>query len=88
MADQARRLRNHPSVYVWLDGSDGPPPADVEKMYLSALSEAEWPNPSLSSASETPTTVTGKSGVKMTGPYEYVPPVYSFANTQAGGAYG
>src|SRR5438552_2937330 len=70
MADQARRLRNHPSVFVWFYGSDGPPPADVEKMYLAILSEAEWPNPSVSSASETPTTVTGKSGVKMTGPYE------------------
>ncbi len=88
MADQARRLRNHPSVFVWFYGSDGPPPADVEKMYLSILSEADWPNPSVSSASETPTTVTGKSGVKMTGPYEYVPPVYWLADTQAGGAYG
>jgi len=57
-------------------------------MYLSILSQAEWPNPSISSASETPTTVTGKSGVKMTGPYEYVPPVYWLADTQAGGAYG
>ena len=88
MADQARRLRNHASVFVWLYGSDGPPPADVEKMYLSILTDAEWPNPSLSSASEAPTTVTGKSGVKMTGPYEYVPPVYWLADTQAGGAYG
>jgi len=88
MADQARRLRNHASVFVWLYGSDGPPPADVERMYLSVLNEAEWPNPSVSSASETPTTVTGKSGVKMTGPYEYVPPVYWLADTTAGGAYG
>jgi len=88
MADQARRLRNHASVFVWLYGSDGPPPADVEKMYLSVLHDADWPNPSVSSASETPTTVTGKSGVKMTGPYEYVPPVYWLADTTAGGAYG
>lgn len=88
MADQARRLRNHASVFVWLYGSDGPPPADVEKMYLGILSDVQWPNPSISSASETPTTVTGKSGVKMTGPYEYVPPVYWLADTQAGGAYG
>ncbi len=88
MADQARRLRNHASVFVWLYGSDGPPPADVEKMYLAILSDAEWPNPSLSSASETPAPVTGKSGVKMTGPYEYVPPVYWLADTQAGGAHG
>ena len=88
MADQARRLRNHASVFVWLYGSDGPPPADVEQMYLDVLKEAEWPNPSISSASDTPTKVTGNSGVKMTGPYEYVPPVYWLADTKAGGAYG
>ncbi len=88
MAEQARRLRNHASVFVWLYGSDGPPPADVEQMYLDVLKEAEWPNPSISSASETATKVTGNSGVKMTGPYEYVPPVYWLADTKAGGAYG
>jgi len=88
MADQARRLRNHSSVFVWLYGSDNPPPADVEKMYLGVLHDAEWPNPSVSSASAAPTTVTGNSGVKMTGPYEYVPPVYWLADTTAGGAYG
>jgi exo-1,4-beta-D-glucosaminidase len=88
MEDQARRLRNHPSVLVWLYGSDNPPPEDVEQMYLKILKESEWPNPSVSSASEQPTKVTGKSGVKMTGPYEYVPPVYWLADTKAGGAYG
>src|SRR6266852_872021 len=88
MADQARRLRNHASVFVWLYGSDGPPPADVEQMYLDVLKEAEWPNPALSSASDTPTKLTGNSGVKMTGPYEYVPPVYWLEDTKAGGAYG
>jgi exo-1,4-beta-D-glucosaminidase len=88
MADQSRRLRNHPSVFVWLYGSDNPPPADVEQMYLDILKETEWPNPSVSSASEQKTKVTGESGVKMTGPYEYVPPVYWLADTKAGGAYG
>jgi exo-1,4-beta-D-glucosaminidase len=87
LVDQISRLRNHPSVFVWLYGSDGPPPADIENMYLGILKDLEWPNPSVSSASEMPTTVTGKSGVKMTGPYEYVPPVYWLADTQAGGAY-
>jgi exo-1,4-beta-D-glucosaminidase len=47
-----------------------------------------WPNPIISSASAEKTTVTGNSGVKMTGPYEYVPPVYWLADTKAGGAYG
>jgi exo-1,4-beta-D-glucosaminidase len=88
LRSQIRILRNHPSVFVWLYGSDGPPPADVEKMYLAILKELQWPNPSISSASATPTTVTGDSGVKMTGPYEYVPPVYWLADTTAGGAYG
>src|ERR1700687_2576215 len=88
LRSQIRILRNHPSVFVWLYGSDGPPPANVEKMYLGILKELEWPNPSVSSASATSTTVTGASGVKMTGPYEYVPPVYWLADTKAGGAYG
>jgi exo-1,4-beta-D-glucosaminidase len=88
LRSQIRILRNHPSVFVWLYGSDGPPPADVEKMYLGILKDLDWPNPSISSAAANTTTVTGKSGVKMTGPYEYVPPVYWLADTKAGGAYG
>jgi exo-1,4-beta-D-glucosaminidase len=88
LVDQISRLRNHPSVFVWLYGSDGPPPADIESMYLGILKDLGWPNPSVSSASETPTKVTGKSGVKMTGPYEYVPPVYWLTDKKAGGAYG
>src|SRR5467141_295701 len=88
LRDQITRLRNHPSVFVWLNGSDNPPPANVEKMYLDIEKELQWPNPVVSSASEQKTAVTGESGVKMTGPYEYVPPVYWLADTQAGGAYG
>jgi exo-1,4-beta-D-glucosaminidase len=88
MKDQALRLRTHPGVYVWLYGSDNPPPAAIERMYLGILKDAEWPNPSVSSASEQPTPVTGSSGVKMTGPYEYVPPVYWYADKEAGGAHG
>jgi exo-1,4-beta-D-glucosaminidase len=88
LTDQIGRLRNHASVFVWLNGSDGPPPADVENMYLGIEKNLGWPNPIISSASAEKTTVTGNSGVKMTGPYEYVPPVYWLADTKAGGAYG
>jgi exo-1,4-beta-D-glucosaminidase len=88
LRDQIARLRNHASVFVWLYGSDGPPPSEVETMYLDILNELEWPNPSVSSAAAQRTKVTGKSGVKMTGPYEYVPPMYWLSDTQAGGAYG
>ncbi len=45
LVDQISRLRNHPSVFVWLYGSDGPPPADIETMYLDILKDLEWPNP-------------------------------------------
>ncbi len=88
LRDQIARLRNHPSVFVWLNGSDNPPPENVEKMYLDIEKEWEWPNPIVSSASAAPTTVSGNSGVKMTGPYEYVPPVYWLADQEAGGAHG
>ena len=88
LRDQVTRLRNHPSVFVFLNGSDNPPPPDVEQMYLGIEKELEWPNPIVSSASEQKTTITGGSGVKMTGPYEYVPPDYWLEDTQAGGAYG
>jgi len=88
LRDQITRLRNHPSVFVWLNGSDNPPPPDVERVYLDIEKELQWPNPIVSSASEQKAAVSGESGVKMTGPYEYVPPVYWLADKQAGGAYG
>jgi len=86
---QIQRLRSHPSMLVWLNGSDNPPPADVESDYISILQQLHWPNPFLSSASAASTTVTGGSGVKMTGPYDYVPPSYWLTDPgRWGGAYG
>jgi exo-1,4-beta-D-glucosaminidase len=86
--DQIARLRGHPSVFVWLNGSDNPPPPDVERMYVDVLKQLHWPNPYLSSATARPTTVTGSTGVKMTGPYDWVPPAYWLVDTANGGAYG
>ncbi|NLH47841.1 MAG: glycosyl hydrolase family 2 [Myxococcales bacterium] len=88
LRDQIRLLRRHPSLIAWMNGSDNPPPASVEEMYLKVLADENWPNPILSSASAKPTTVTGPSGVKMTGPYEYVPPCYWLQDTERGGAHG
>jgi exo-1,4-beta-D-glucosaminidase len=87
-ADQIRRLRNHPSLLVWLNGSDNPPPPDVEQMYIDILKQYHWPNPFLSSATAKPTTITGATGVKMEGPYEWVPASYWLQDTTAGGAHG
>ena len=92
LRSQSLRLRGRPSLLVWLYGSDNPPPPQVEREYLQVLKETEWPNPAISSASGTPTEVSGPSGVKMTGPYQYVPPSYWLNSTAAtakfGGAFG
>lgn len=88
LRSQMLRLRRHPSLLVWLNGSDNPPPANVETAYLNVEAETHWPNPVLSSASAQPTTVTGHSGVKMTGPYDYVEPSYWYVDNQHGGHYG
>jgi exo-1,4-beta-D-glucosaminidase len=88
LRSQMLRLRQHASLLVWLNGSDNPPPANVEQAYLQIESETHWPNPILSSASGTPTTVTGESGVKMSGPYDYVAPSYWYLDQHNGGAFG
>ncbi|MFZ1916312.1 MAG: glycosyl hydrolase family 2 [Terriglobales bacterium] len=88
LSDQAVRLRNHPSAFVWLYGSDNAPPAKIETRYLQVLKDARWPNPTVSSANSQRTKVTGTSGVKMTGPYDYEPPNYWLTDKKAGGAYG
>jgi len=86
-ADQIRRLRSHPSLLIWLNGSDNPPPADVEQMYIDVLKKYQWPNPYLSSATAKVAPLTGVTGVKMEGPYEWVPPSYWLLDKQAGGAH-
>ncbi len=100
LRDQMYRLRSHPSMVMWLNGSDNPPPPDVEEMYLKIEIDLRWPNPVVSSATAKPTTLTGGSGVKMSGPYEYVAPSYWAADPHlrsdkktcndggCGGAYG
>jgi exo-1,4-beta-D-glucosaminidase len=88
LKSQALRMRNHPSVFVWLNGSDNPPPPQVEQAYLDVLTSLGWPNPVVSSATAQRTTLTGASGVKMTGPYDWVPPSYWLTDTTHGGAYG
>jgi len=84
LRDQMYRLRSHPSLVMWLNGSDNPPPPDVEQMYLDIEKQLLWPNPVVSSATGKATSVTGDSGVKMTGPYEYVAPGYWEQDTLQG----
>jgi exo-1,4-beta-D-glucosaminidase len=89
LRSQILRMRSHPSMLTWLNGSDNPPPANVERAYIEVLKQSGWPNPYVSSASQTSTTVTGLTGMKMTGPYDYVPPDYWLTDTKKyGGAFG
>ena len=86
---QISRLRVHPSVFVWLNGSDEMPSPDVEKDFLAVLKERGWVEPVLNSAADRTSTVSGPSGVKMTGPYDYVPPEYWYLDkNRLGGAFG
>ena len=86
LRDEALRLRGRASVFTWLNGSDGPPPAKVEQAYLDVLKETGFPNPVVSSATEKKAEVSGESGMKMRGPYEWVPPLYWYTDTKLGGA--
>lgn len=85
---QVRRLRNHPSVAAFLYGSDNAPPPGVESAYLSVFAEERWPNPAIASARDETTPGGGQTGVKMLGPYEYVPPEFWLADRDHGGAWG
>jgi len=88
LTDQIKRLRSHPSLLVWLNGSDNPPPANVEQMYVDILKKYYWPNPYLSSATAKRSALTGVTGVKMEGPYEWVPASYWLLDKKFGGAHG
>lgn len=87
MASEARRLRDHPSVIAFLIGSDNAPPPQVAAAYVDALHAADWPDPIISAASAQKTALAGPSGMKMSGPYGWVPPGYWYAD-QVGGAFG
>jgi exo-1,4-beta-D-glucosaminidase len=89
--DQIIRLRNHPSVFDWLYGSDNFPPANVEKIYIQVLNDNDGTRPYQSSATKDSSAIAGRTGLWM-GPYPkvyaYYPPSYWYSklefNTEAG----
>jgi exo-1,4-beta-D-glucosaminidase len=82
-------MRSHPSVLVWMNGSDEAPPEAIERAYVAELKELDWSNPYLASASEKPVALGDGSGMKMLGPYDYTPPDYWLADSNKfGGAFG
>lgn len=85
--DQVLWLRNHPSIFVWMVGSDKCPKPELEIKYAELFKSLDN-RPYLSTAGTRVCKVSGASGVKMNGPYEYVSPNYWYIDTINGGAFG
>ncbi|WP_240148012.1 glycoside hydrolase family 2 protein [Luteibacter yeojuensis] len=87
MASEARLLRNHPSVIGFYIGSDHAPPPKLAKMYTDTLRAEGWSLPIISAAVDEKTAEAGPSGMKMAGPYDWIPPSYWYAD-KLGAAFG
>ena len=98
--DQLLWLRNHPSIFVWAVASDELPAPELERRYIEIFRQCDPTRPYLASTGgvgseqrivcreDLTSEVSGSSGVKMLGPYEYTPPIYWYTDTRRGGAYG
>lgn len=98
--DQLLWLRHHPSIFVWAVASDKVPAPELEGRYIETFRRHDPSRPYLAStggfgsdqhiigSEEIVSDVSGGSGVKMLGPYDYTPPVYWYTDTRRGGAYG
>ncbi len=89
LRNQMYRLRIHPSILVWLNGSDETAASSVEQSYVNMEADLQWPNPTIACAADRSTTQEGPTGVKMNGPYDYEPPAYWETDTSkvGGGAW-
>ena len=85
--DQVRWLRRHPSIIAWFVGSDLLPHPDLERQYIDILKRSDN-RPHLISAANTKSEISGLSGMKMAGPYDYVAPNYWYLEQAPGGAFG
>ena len=99
--DQMLWLRNHPSIYLWMLGSDKLPHPDLEKKYVELFAKYDPSRPYSTSAGGAGTEknnivaqvplvseISGATGMKMLGPYAWTPPHYWFTDTTLGGAWG
>ena len=88
---QIRKLSPHPSVIIFILGSDMSPTNGIEEKWREIFQKENWPNEILSSANVDPREGY-KTGVKMTGPYSWVPPNYFYLKESRtihnGGAWG
>lgn len=88
MRHEAEMMQAHPSILGFLVGSDYWPDDHATEVFMEALQEMDWNAPVIASASKRgyPEAL-GPSGMKMDGPYDWVPPNYWYG-TEAGAAFG
>ncbi|EAU32723.1 conserved hypothetical protein [Aspergillus terreus NIH2624] len=88
MLHEAEMMQAHASMLGFLVGSDFWPDDRATAIYLSALERMDWLNPVIASASKRgyPKQL-GPSGMKMDGPYDWVPPNYWYGD-RLGAAFG
>lgn len=94
MAHEASMMQNHPSVMGFLVGSDYWPDNRATDIYVNTLRGYNWTTPIIASASQNgfPSRL-GNGGMKMAGPYDWVPPNYWYDtdngnDTHLGAAFG
>ncbi|KAJ5151583.1 hypothetical protein N7492_009878 [Penicillium capsulatum] len=88
MRHDAEMMQAHPSILGFLLGSDYWPNDRATDVFLNVLGEMDWDTPVIASASKRgyPKAL-GPSGMKMEGPYDWVPPNYWYGD-EAGAAFG
>ena len=84
MRHEAAMMQTHPSLLAYLVGSDYWPDERATAAYTDALQAADWRAPVIISASARGAeSVLGPSGLRMEGPYDWVPPSYWWDNDEA-----
>ena len=86
LRSQISMLRQHASVWIWANGSDGLPPDPVLKQYRAVLADLHWQNATVDTVSSYAKDEFGErkwSGIHMEGPYSWRPPTYWFCGKYA-----
>jgi len=79
MRHEASMMQTHPSVLTYLIGSDYWPDPKATSLYVEGFKTVDWQNPitvSASSRGADAESGLGPSGLRMEGPYDWVPPSY------------
>ncbi|MBJ6132806.1 hypothetical protein JAU75_08180 [Ochrobactrum sp. Q0168] len=73
--DMIADFRSHASAFIWANGSDGLPPADVLGNYHNILNELHWQNAVVDTVSARNS---NWSGIHMAAPYSWRSPAFWF----------